>query len=261
MASVDELYSNRIILNSVLPLLKVLVESKPKLAKGFAGKSAVVQFSAVNADSKAATHFVIENGAWTVVLGTTEKSDVEFEYKSIEEFNAFFKGKSSKLPKIRGLKHLGIVIPTFKTLLTLSKVMGAKVAPEGEEEKDLLVKMFFYLLTSGISQLNKAGHPEISKWVAKSPDRVYAFAVTGKPELSAYIRVKAGNSKAARGEYTHSKPFFTMRFASSGDALGILLETDDMIEATIKERLMMEGAPEFGAQIGEFMKVVAGYVK
>jgi hypothetical protein len=52
-----------------------------------------------------------------------------------------------------------------------------------------------------------------------------------------------------------------MRFGSTSDALGILLETDDMIEATIQERLIMEGAPEFGAQIGEYMKVVAGYVK
>jgi hypothetical protein len=170
MITVDDLYSNRVILNSVLPLFKVLVESKPELARGFAGKNAVVQFSAVNGEDKTATHFVIKNGVWTVVLGTTEKPEVEFEFKSISDFNNFFKGKSLKLPKIKGLRHLGIVIPTFKTLLTLSKVMGAKITPESEEEKDLLVKMFFYLLTSGISQLNKAGHPVISNWVAKSPD-------------------------------------------------------------------------------------------
>lgn len=261
MITDNELYSNKIILNSVLPLLKVLVSAKPDLAKGFAGKNAVVQFSAKNCEGKVATHFLIEEGVWTVIPGVTEKPDVDFEFKGIREFNAFFRGKSSKLPKIKGLRHLGIVIPTFKTLLTLSKLLGAKKPPEREVDKELLVKMFFYLLTSGISQLNKAGHPEISNWVAKSPDRVYAFAVTGKSDLSAYIRVKAGNSKASRGEYTHSKPFFTMRFGTVDDALGILLETDDMIEATIKERLIMEGAPEFGAQIGDYMKVVGAYVK
>ncbi|NTV91649.1 MAG: hypothetical protein HGA22_15035 [Clostridiales bacterium] len=290
MVSTDDLYSNKIILNAVLPLLKVLIESKKELGKGFAGKNAVVQFSARSgnaegadtkgngtaadgiagnstsgdnaaASRKVAMHFVIEAGEITVKRGAAEKPDVDFEFKGIEEFNAFFKGKSSKLPKIIGLRHLGIVIPTFKALMTMSKVLGAVKAPEAEADKDLLVKMFFYLLTSGISQLNKSGHPEISKWVLKSPDRVYAFAVTGKPELSAFIRVKAGNSKASRGEYTRSKPFYTMRFSDTDAALGILLETDDMLESTAKEKLIMEGAPEFGAQIGEYMKLVGSYIK
>lgn len=257
----DDLYSNQIILNSVLPLLKVLAENRPDIGKGFTGKNAVIQFSAKDNDSKIATHFIISDGSWSVGRGLIEKPDVDFEFKSIAAFNEFFKGKSSRLPKIKGVWHLGIVIPTFKALLTMSKLLGAKTPPEKKEDKELLVKMLFYLLTSGISQLNKAGHPEVAKWALKSPDRVYALAVNGKPELSAYIRVKAGNSRSSRGEYTRSKPFFTLRFDCVDSALGILLETDDMIEATIKERILMEGAPEFGAQMGEFMKLVGSYVK
>lgn len=257
----DDLYSNRIILNSVLPLLKVLAENRQDLGKGFVGKNALIQFSAKDNDSKVATHFIIKEGVWSVGHGPTEKPDVDFEFKSIPDFNRFFKGKSNKLPKIKGVWHLGLVIPTFKALLKMSKLLGSTTPPEKNEDKDLLVKMLFYLLTSGISQLNKAGHPEVAKWALKSPDRVYALAVNGKPELSAYIRVKAGNSKSSRGEYTRSKPFFTLRFDSVDSALGILLETDDMIEATIKERILMEGAPEFGAQMGEFMKLVGSYVK
>lgn len=261
MTALDEMYSSKIFLNAVLPLVKVIVESKENLNKKFLDKNAKIQISAIDGYGKAATHFIIENGEWTVKKGTTESPDIELEFKSIEAFNAFFKGKSKKLPRIKGWKNIRLLIATFKALLTMADMLGAKEPPKEEEEKDLLVKLYFYLLSAGISQLNKAGHPEVSKWVQKSPDRVYAWAVDGKPELSAYIRVKAGNSKSARGQYKRSKPFFTMRFDSVDSALGILLQTDDMIESTIKGKLIMEGAPEFGAQIGEYMIMVGDYAK
>ncbi len=109
--------------------------------------------------------------------------------------------------------------------------------------------------------MNKAGHPDVSKWARKSPDRVYAWVLDDMPDVAAYLRVKAGNTKSARGLYTRSKPFFTMRFDSADSALGILLEIDDMIEATINGKLIMEGAPEFGAQLGEYMLLVGSYAK
>lgn len=165
------------------------------------------------------------------------------------------------MPKIKGVKNLGVLIGTFKALMTMAKLLGATKLPQGENEKSLLVKLYFYLLSSGISVLNKSGHPEVSKWVGRSPDRVYAWAVKGKPELSAYIRIKAGNSKASHGEYKRAKPFFTMKFDSIDSALGTLLGVDDFIEATISGRMIMEGAPEFGAKIGEFMNLVGSYAK
>lgn len=259
IAASDELYANRIFLNAVLPLVKVIVESKDNLSKAFIGKTAKIQISAIVPEGKVGTHFDIKYGVWTVVKGTTEKPELELEFKSISALNSFFAGKSKKLPKIKGWYHLGLLVGTMKALLTMSSLLGMKKPPDREEDKALLVKLFFYLLSSGISQLNKAGHPMVSKWAKKSPDRIYAWGVAGRPELSAYLRVKAGNTKAARGEYTRSKPFFTMRFDSIDSALGILLQIDDMIEATIKGRIIMEGAPEYGAQIGDFMTMVGAY--
>ena len=113
-----------------------------------------------------------------------------------------------KITKIKGFRNIGLLVGTLKTLITMYKMLGASSPPKKEEEKELLVKMYFYLLSSGISQLNKAGHPDISSWAKNSPDRVFAWAVTGKPELSAYLRVKAGNSKAGRGEYKRSNRFY-----------------------------------------------------
>lgn len=257
----DEIYSNRIFLNAVLPLVKVIVEDTESLKKGFQGKTGKIQISALGDEGKVGTHFIIEDGEWTVKLGITESPDVELEFKSIKAFNDFFKGKSKKLPKIKGFKNLGLLIYTFKSLLKMADMLGATEPPKDEDEKELLVKLYFYLLSAGISQLNKAGHPKVSNWAKKSPDRVYAWAVDGKPNLCAYIRVKAGNSRSARGKYTRSKPFFTMRFDSVDSALGILLQTDDLIESTVKGKLIMEGAPEFGAQIGDFMIMVGDYAK
>jgi len=258
MATVEELYASRIILNAVLPLVKVVVESKADLSTQFAGKTAKIQISAKDPEGKVATHYDIQDGLWTVCKGVTEQPELEFP--SITAMNGFFAGKSKKLPKIKGWYRIGFLIGTLKALLSMGNLLGSKQPPSNAGDKELMVKLLFYLLSSGISQLNKAEHPEVSKWAKRSPDRVYAWAVTGKPELSAYIRVKAGNSKAARGEYTRSKPFFTMRFDSIDSALGILLQTDNMIEATAKGRLTMEGGPEYGAQLGEFMMIVGSYV-
>ena len=261
MAAADEIYANSIFLNSVLPLAKVIAESRKELGKRFDGKTAKIQISAKDPNGKVGTYFDINNGEWTVVCRTTEKPDLELEFQSIPDLNNFFAGKSKKLPKIKGLHRVGLLISTLKVLTTMGKLLGATKPPDKKEDKELLVKLYFYLLSSGISQLNKAGHPEVSKWAKKSPDRVYAWVVKGKPDMGAYIRVKAGNTKAGRGEYSRSKPFFTMWFDSADSALGILLEIDDLIAATIKGNLVMEGAPEYGAQIGEFMTLVGSYAK
>jgi hypothetical protein len=101
----------------------------------------------------------------------------------------------------------------------------------------------------------------VAKWAAASPDRVYALAVLGEPELSAYVRVKAGNTKAVRGLYERSKPFFTLAFDSPASALGILLDKDEMLAATAAGRIVMQGAPEYGAMLGEFLLLVGSLAK
>lgn len=254
-------YANTIFLNAVLPLLKVIVESEDKLTQKFKGVTAVLQVSALDPSGKVGMHYVIEEGVWTVHRGLSETPTIELEFKSILLFNGFFKGTSKQLPKIKGLRHVGLLVGFLSALMRMAKLLGMKKPPDDIQVQRLLVKLYFYLLSSGISQLNKAGHPDIAKWVKSSPDRVYAWTVNGEEELSAFLRVKAGNSKASRGLYKRSKPFFTMGFNSIASALGILMEIDDMIEATIKGNLVMEGAPEFGAQLGIYMNTVGSYAK
>lgn len=270
MASRDDMFTNKLFLCGALPLMKTIANDVPSLAKKFEHTHAVVQISALDPDApegKYATHFVINCGEWQVhadKVSTRETTDIELEFGSVEKMNAFFKGNISPktLPKMRGIaKNMGTFVSFMMVLLKMSSLLTAKEAPEDEETQQLMVKCFFYLLTSGISTLNKNGHEEVHSWTSKSPDRVYALAVEGHPEVSAFIRIKAGHSKAGRGEYKRAMPFFTLRFDSYKSALGTLLGTLDMLEATKKGQIVMDGGPEFGAQFGGFLLTVGGYVQ
>ena len=177
--------------------------------------------------------------------------------------NAFFKGNigPKTLPKMHGLNFIKEFGVFMMALLKMADLLGMEAPPEDEDTKRLLVKCYFYLLSVGISTLNKQGHEAIHEWALKSPDRVYAWKVDGEESVSAYIRVKAGKTKAGKGIYKRAMPFFTMRFNNLDSALGILMSTDDMLTSVREGKLIMEGAPEFGAQIGDFMMQVGAYAK
>ena len=262
----EALYSNKIFLNAALPLVKVIANDIPSLKKKFEKTHAVIQVSCLDPDvegGKQGMHFVVNSGEWLVHTCLTDDPHIELEFKSLENLNDFFKGKITPagIPKIRGIKHTGTLISFVMVLLKMADLLGATEPPKDEETKELLVKCYFYLLSSGISQLNKMGHKEIKEWTAKSPDRVYAFAVDGYPQVSAFLRIKAGKSRAGRGEYKRAMPFFTLRFNNLDSALGILMSIDDMLEATKAGRLIMDGGPEFGAQLGGFMLEIGALAK
>ncbi len=264
----EVLLTNKIFLNAALPLLKVIANDVPSLAKKFEKVHCIYQVSALDPsapDGKFATHFTVNNGEWKVCADkVATNAHIELEFKNMETMNAFFKGKigPSTLPKMKGVLKKPMEFAAFMmVLLKMSSLLTITEAPADEETQKLAVKCFFYLLSSGISQLNKHGHEGVHDWASKSPDRVYAWAVDGYPEVSAFLRVKAGKTRSGRGTYKRAMPFFTMRFDSLPSALGILLSTDDMLESTKQGKLIMDGAPEFGAQIGDFMMQVGDYAK
>ena len=247
MASDETRYTNKIFMAAALPLMKTIATDVPELKKKFEGVNAIYQVSAkVNAEDKEAVHFIIENGEWSVKLGEylgQEKIDAELAFSSMEKMNEFMKGKMA-------------------VLLKMSSLLSISTPPEDDDELSLLLcKLYFYLLSSGISQLNKMGHPQVHDWALKSPDRCYQWAVEGHPECTAYMRVKAGKSRAGRGEYKRAKPFFCMKFDCATSALKILLGTGDMFQMTANKQLIMEGAPEFGVQIGDYMMLVGSLAK
>ncbi len=255
----NDFYTARLFLDSVLPVFKELAMGEKK--KLFKGQSGIIQISVKTTQGVWGTHFVLENGEMKTVLGVADHPDVCLHFPTTRKFNAFFKGTSKKLPKITGFKRPRLLAATFITLLRMASLLGAKEAPKDPEEQKLLTKLLFYLLSSGISTLNKAGHPLVKEWTQRSPDRVYAWIVDEEEELAAHIRIKAGKSRSARGRYTRSQPFLTMRFADVESALGILLQTGDLLQMTMDEKLIMEGAPEYGAKLGDLMMLVGSYIQ
>lgn len=259
MASDKTRYTNKVFMAGALPLMKVIATDVPELSKKFQGVDAIYQVSAMaNAEDKDAVHFIVENGEWSVKLGEylgQKRIDAELQFASLEKMNDFMKGNMAALPKMK-IKSFGKFIKFMAVLLKMSSLLGIKEPPEDETLCLLLCKLYFYLLSSGISQLNKMGHPDVHDWASKSPDRVYQWAVENHPECTAYLRVKAGKSRAGRGEYKRSKPFFCMKFDTAQHAMMILLGTGDMVGMTKEKQLIMEGAPEFGAMIGEYMMIV-----
>lgn len=254
------LYTVKLFLNSVIPLFRI-VAAQPAVAPIWQGKSGVVQFSVATEDGLWGTHFVLEDGQLSTYLGVSKQADVRLHFKTVDHFIAFFKNQTKRLPQIKGFSKPALLISTFRTLLKMAGLLAAKTPPQKQEDKQLMTQLMFYLLTSGISQLNKLSHPDIAKWAKTSPDRVYALAVDNCEQAAAYIRVKAGNSKAMRGHYKRSKPFFTMRFVDIDTALAILLQTGDMLALTAQGKLKMEGAPEFGAKLGDYMMLVGDYIQ
>ncbi len=270
MAS-EAIFTNKIFLCGALPLLKTIVADIPSLNAKFKKVHCVYQVSALDPDApegKWATHFVVNGDEWLVHADKVahrvgKQKYVELEFKSVDAMNAFFKGKigPATLPKMHGLNFIKEFAVFMMALLKMADLLGLEAPPEDEDTKRLLVKCYFYLLSVGISTLNKQGHEEVHGWALKSPDRVYAWKVDGEESVSAYIRVKAGKTKAGKGVYKRAMPFFTMRFNNLDSALGILMSTDDMLTSVREGKLIMEGAPEFGAQIGDYMMQVGALAK
>ncbi len=270
MAS-EAIYTNKIFLCGALPLLKTIVADIPSLKDKFKNIHCIYQVSCLDPNApqgKWATHFVVNGDEWLVHADKVahrlgKQKYVELEFKSVDAMNAFFKGKiaPNTLPKMKGINFVKEFTVFMMALLKMASLLGLTTIPEDEDTKRLLVKCYFYLLSVGISTLNKQGHKEIHDWCLKSPDRVYAWKVDGEDSVSAFIRIKAGKSKAGKGVYKRAMPFFTMRFNNLDSALGILMSIDDMLASVRDGKLIMEGAPEFGAQIGAYMMLVGALAK
>ncbi len=262
----DDLYAARIFFNSVLPLIKVVIQSRPKFKKSFANKSLVFQVSALYDGAeggKMGTHLIFDKGNITCKVSELHpKPDIDLEFSDLKKFITFFTGRGMPLPKLKGVfSHLGGFIGVLKALLDMANLLGLEDAPEKADDRELLVKLYFYLLPNGISQLNKAGHQKVHEWVLGSTDRAYAFAVRGYPKLQSYIRIKEGNSKAGRGEYPRCKPFVTLLFDSVEHTLDVLMGKADMVDCIASGALTVEGAPEFAGIVGEFLFIVGDYAK
>jgi len=255
MVTEKELLAARVFFRAVFPVIKVLLEEDPKFARKFAGVTANIQIQAKNAPEDLATYFKFVDGVFEVVPGLAENPEITLCFSSVAKMNAMFAGRPV-LPRFRGIFcHFGLFVKVMSLLMGL-KLLMPDAKPKSAEKARLKVKMTLYMISTALSQLNKAGDPAMVKWTTKQPERVYQWSC--EPEgIAAYLKIKAGNSKAGRGYYTRRKPFVHMKFGGVDAALAVLSNSVDMVKAMGEGLITVEGSPEYCAALGSFMVRIA----
>lgn len=241
----------RLFLNAALPLTKVVREDDGFFRFITKNMNAVVQFQIKGTDT--GSHMIFADDKLEVKQGIHEKPVVTFEFKDNKSLNDFFSGKLA-LPKIKGLYRLDIVARTVPLLLAL-KMLMPDADPKAPQKRALKVKLLMYMVTTALSQLNKAGEESMVKMTKKSPDRVYQWKVEGGGP-AAYLRMKAGKTKAGRGTYTRRRPFVLMRFPDIEGAYQVLTSKVPLVEAVKNGYVVTEGAMEYSKEIGLHMQFI-----
>jgi hypothetical protein len=245
----DELKS-RLFLRVALPLVKVVREDDPLMRRLTRNMNAVVQFVVRGTDTGA--HLVFADDGLEVVQGVHEKPTVSFAFKDLKSLNDFFAGKLA-LPSIKGILRLDVILRAVPLLLSLKMLMPA-ADPKNPAKRALKVKLLLYMVSTALSQLNKAGEPTMAKLTGNSPDRVYQWIVEDGP--SAYLRMRAGKTKAGRGVYTRRRPFVLMRFPDTEGAYQVLTSKVSLVEAVKQGYVVTEGAMEYSKEMGICMQMV-----
>jgi hypothetical protein len=262
MATEKELLTARIFLRAALPVIKVMLEDDPKKREKFQGVNATVQFVAKDPAGPVGAYLKFSDGAFAVVHEIAENPDITFSFASVAKMNAMFAGKPvlpSPGPLLAALvSKPGLLINVFGILLGL-KILMPNATPKTDALKRMKVKMTLYMVSTALSQLNKAGEPDMAKWTLKQPERIYQWSVDGEP-IACYLRVKAGKTQAGRGMYARRKPFVHMRFSSVDNALPVLSNSVDTVQAISQGLIVSDGSPEYGGKLGDFMQRIAALV-
>lgn len=257
MATQQELLVARIFFRAVFPVIKVMLQDDPKMGKKFEGVTAKVQFVAKDDSGPVGAYLNFVDGAMEVVPEIAAHPDITFVFSNVAKMNAMFAGKPV-LPRIKGLTKVGLLLKVFSLLLGL-KILMPNAKPKTPEQAKLKVKMTLYMVSTALSQLNKSGDPDMAKWTSKQPERIYQWSV--EPEgIACYLRIKAGKTKAGRGYYTRRKPFTHFKFNGVDGALPILTNQVEIVQAVSKGLLEIDGSPEYGGQIGDFMVRIGNMV-
>lgn len=251
MAEHAEELRARVFLRSALPLVKVVAEERPRYRYLLYRAEGVVQFAA--ADSEQGAFVELGDGVIDVKQGVHPAPSITLRFATLRQMNDFFAGGLA-LPRVTGVRGLPSLLRLLPFLLKL-KMLLPEVTPEDPADKALKVKMLMYMVTNALSQLNKGGDEAVAKYVKASPDRVFQLTVeNGGP--AAYLRIKAGRSKAGRGTYERRRPYVHMIFPDIDGAFDVLTQRVNNVEAVRQGKLRLEGAMEGGKEIGLLMQRV-----
>lgn len=294
-ANSNDVLAAQLYFHSAFPVLRLPLEETAQ-AKKFAKKNMVVEFRAADDENPLACYLVFLTeemaaktekgkrfkvyqgeypGYITLADGTQYSPKLtKMYFSSIKSLLGVFKGSSP-------LEMLGIMPVIFKNIangnfwaflflmLTLTKTMPTFTpGADQPDEQYLKVKMSLYLITSALSQATKLGWQPMVDWCAKQSDRIYQFKVgatfdkDGKeiyPAIAAYFRVKAGHTKAGRGEYTRRRPFVLLDFPNPDSCLAVLTGKYEFVDAVNHKCVTIVGSGDsYAVQFNNLMSLCQG---
>lgn len=250
----------RLFFRAAFPVMKVPLQDDPKMKARFADVKAIVQFRAEHGDTPVGCWLEFDRGEFRAVEGLHDNPDLTLGFPTMAKLNAMLSGGIA-LPRIKGgLRNPVLLVKTLMLLMSLTLMMPSK-RPKDPLKKYLKVKMSLYMITTALSVYNKIHGGEMAEWTARQPDRIYQFSVESEnPEerIAAYLRVKAGRSKAGRGTYERRRPFVHFRFQGVDGALPVLLKDVEFVESVSRGYVVVDGSPEYAANLNDFMGRLQG---
>jgi len=230
------------------------------MRKRFADVTAKVQFTADNGDEPIGCWLAFNRGEFNATEGFCEDPDLILRFKSVAQLNALLSGGFA-LPHLTGaLRHPLLLVRVLFLLISLMLMMPSS-RPTDPLKRYLKVKMTLYMITTALSVYNKIHGGELAEWTKYQPDRIYQFTVESDNEserVAAYLRVKAGKTKAGRGTYRYRRPFVHFRFKGVDGALPVLLKDVEFVESVERGYAQVDGSPEYSSQLNDFMGMVQG---
>ena len=251
--------ATRIFLHALIPVMKVVVADDPKMSARFADINARIRFIIQEGEGILGTDLVFTDGTPDVDQTMEGTPDLTFTFQSPEKFNGFMAGKPV-IPAIKGWNQPVLLFKVISLLLAM-KILMPDARPKTPEKRQLKVKMILYMITTALSQYNKGGDADMKSWTGKQPDRIYQLSITdADQDIAAYLRVKAGKTKAGRGLYTRRRPFVHIRFHGVEGAMPVLLGDIEFVEAVGREYVTIEGSPEYATNLNDFMQRIQALI-
>jgi hypothetical protein len=258
-ASEKDIMTARLFFRAAFPVMKVPLNDDPKIKKSFENEEARIQFSAANGEENLGCYLTFDKGELATTEGFCDAPEITMHFSSVAKMNVMLTGGTA-LPKIRGFRHFMLLLKFLKLMMSL-KLMMPTANPKDPHKRYLKVKMSLYMITTALSVFNKLGDSRMKEWTSKQPDRIYQFTVEPYDEengIAAYLRVKAGKTKAGRGVYKRRRPFVHFRFNGVDGAIKVLLKEVEFVEAVEKNCVSIDGSPEYASQLNDLMAMLQG---
>ena len=240
---------------AVLPLLSVLAENDPGVAKLLQGLKATVTLEAAGFGAR----ITLSDNKLLVAAASEQESTLRFRFRDLASMNAFFSGKPV-LPRILpyfGLTH-PVLLTRFGRLLAALRLLeppppDAPLPPP--EERALRVRLLLYLVTRALSVLHHEGFETMAELAEKSPERVYLWTVFGT-DIAAFLRMHNGRVHSGRGMYSRRRPFVHFAFPSVDAAYAVLTASGSQMTGFRGRNVETYGSPEYTRKIALLMQQV-----